>query len=234
MTKLNTQLFYASDDSYEANRTHSEDLDRELGVAVEAIEVGLLEIAKSKLPDGDHKKWGQAIHEGNQTWVGLSHQTLQTPYGELREICELLNPQDSTTVVDLGAGYGRLGLILGSFFPEVNFIGHEYVPERVREGQRILELYKCQKAQLLQKNLTSPDYQLPLAEYYFIYDYGTVPHLRRTLKQLEVISEKKNFKVIARGKGVRSLIQYEFPWLSQVYAAIHREQYSIYSMSQNL
>ncbi len=234
MSKLNTQLFYAKDSSYEANRTHSEALDRDLGVAVEAIENGLLEIAKSKLPEGDHKNWGQAIHGGNQTWVGLSHQTLQTPYGELREICELLNPKAGSTVVDLGAGYGRLGLILGSFYPEVYFIGHEYVPERVKEGQRILELYSCQNAQLFEKNLTSPDYELPIAEYYFIYDYGTVPHLRRTIKQLEFIAEKKNFKVIARGKGVRSLIQYEFPWLSQVYDAVHREFYSIYSMSQNL
>lgn len=234
MTKLDSHLFTSQDSSYETARAHAEALDLRLGFEVEKIEMGLLEVAKALQPDGSHKTWGHEIHDGNQTWVGLSHQTLQTPYNELKHICELLNPPAGSTIVDLGAGYGRLGLVLASCYPDVNFLGYEYVKERVIEGQRILDKFNCSKAKLFQQDLTADDFELPLAEYYFLYDYGTLTHIRKTMKQLELVGEKKNFKLIGRGKGTRSLIQYEHPWLSQVYPAIHEEQFSIYSMSSEL
>jgi precorrin-6B methylase 2 len=148
-------------------------------------------------------------------------------------MCHLLRPLPGETVVDLGAGYGRLGLVLAGHYPEVNFIGFEYVKERVTEGSRILEIYQCQRASLIQQDLTDEKFSLPLADYYLIYDYGTVAHIRQTLKKLEELSSRKKFKVIGRGKGTRSLIQYEHPWLADVFDPIHRENFSIYSMSGN-
>src|SRR6476659_4118037 len=118
MTKLNPELFNSPDSSYEGRRLHSEQLDSMLGFKVQHIEDTLLKEAQEKHPEGSHKTWGMSIHQGNQTWVGLSHQTLQTPYSELKQICELLNPRPGERVVDLGAGYGRLGLVLAGLFPE--------------------------------------------------------------------------------------------------------------------
>jgi hypothetical protein len=234
MVKLCRKLFKSEDNSHDAARMHSEALDQVLGFRVFEIEEKLLSRAIEKMPEGSHKTWGQALHAGNQTWVGLSHQTLQTPYNELREICEQLNPPPKSCMIDLGAGYGRLGLVLGGLYPDVTFIGYEYVPERVLEGQRILSLNGCENAELLEGDLASELFQLPVAEYYFLYDYGTLSHIRKTLLQLEKIAETKRFKVIARGNGVRSLIQYEFPWLANVYPVVHKEHYSIFSMSQEL
>lgn len=234
MTKLDPRLFNSDHSSYEEARSHAQLLDQQLGFEVEGIENALLELARSSSPQGSHKTWGQEIHDGNQTWVGLSHQTLQTPYLELKQICDLLKPQPGSTIVDLGAGYGRLGLVLAACYPEVNFLGYEYVKERVIEGKRILEKFDCHQAQLFVQDLTSDDFTLPAAEYYFLYDYGTLAHIRKTMQQLELMGEKKNFKLIGRGKGTRSLIQYEHPWLSQVYEPIHQEHFSIYSMSIDL
>jgi hypothetical protein len=232
--KLKPEIFYSPGPSYEDARKHSEEVDKSLGIEVEKIEGALLAYAQKRSPEGSHKTWGQKIHNGNQTWVGLSHQTLQTPYNELRQICELLAPIPESLVVDLGAGYGRLGLILSAYYPEVKFAGHEYVAERVAEGNRIFKKFNCKNAILLEQDLTSEKFDLPEAEYYFIYDYGTVPHIRNTLKQLEELALRRKFKVIARGKGTRSLVQYEHPWLSQVFPAIHEENFSIFSMSENL
>lgn len=229
MTYLNPALF-TTFDCYEMAREDSEKLDLLLGVQVKEIEQLLLQKAQSLAPQGDIKTWGASLHEGNQTWVGLSHQTLQTPYSELKKMCELIKPEALSTVVDLGAGYGRMGLILKAFYPEVQFLGYEYVIERVREGQRILDLYDCQKAVLKQQDLTEQEFELPLAEYYFVYDYGTVPHLRKTLKQFEKLADRHMFKLIARGKGIRSLIQHEHPWLTNLCPPIHEENFSIYSM----
>lgn len=234
MTKLQPNLFISPDPSYQGAREHSEKVDQLLGFHIPEIEGKLLELAQAQHPTGSHKTWGQSIHNGNQTWVGLSHQTLQTPYSELKQICELLTPAAGATVVDLGAGYGRMGLVLASLFPAVNFLGYEFVPERVVEGHRVLAENHCTNSRLLVQDLTTDDFELPLAEYYFLYDYGTVTHIRRTLLQLESLANHKKFKVIARGKGVRSLIAYEHPWLANIYPPIHHEQFSIYSMSEEV
>lgn len=173
MTKLYPELFTASDSSCEGAREHSEKLDQLLGFQIPKIEKQLLECAQSLNPGGSHKSWGQI---------------LQTPYSELKQMCELLNPAPGSRLIDLWAGYGRMGPVLAGLYPEVYFVG---------------------------------------------YDYGAVAHIRKTLSQLEMLAMKKNFKVIARGQGTRSLIQYERPWLSDIYPPIHQEQYSIFSMSQN-
>lgn len=234
MSHLLPDLFIPSDPSYEGTREHSEKLDLHLGFEIAKIEGKLLEAAQAIDPQGSHKTWGQTIHAGNQTWVGLSHQTLQTPYSELKEICDLLNPAAGTKMVDLGAGYGRMGLVLKAFYPDVSFVGFEYVSERVNEGRRILQHYQCTNSQLHVQDLTEDGFILPKAEYYFLYDYGTVSHIKKTLTQLAIMGNLKKFKLIARGKGTRSLIDYEYPWLSQVYLPTHKEHFSIYSMSQDL
>lgn len=233
MSCLTPDLFIL-EKSYEKARSNAESLDQSLGFNVEKIEMGLLKEAQKLDPMGSHKTWGMNLHAGNQTWVGLSHQTLQTPYSEIRHMCELLNPLPGSSVVDLGAGYGRMGLVLSLLYPEVHFLGYEYVPERVKEGRRILEKYHCHHAQLIAQDLLEENFVLPQAEYYFLYDFGTVSHIKKVLNLLSVISEKKNFKLIARGDGTRSLIQHEYPWLSEVYPPVHQELFSIYSMSETL
>lgn len=232
MTILNPHQFTSFDD-YQQAREESEKLDLEFGFEVARIEGELLGQAQELDPTGNHKTWGASLHQGNQTWVGLSHQTLQTPYSELKKMCQLIAPKAGETIVDLGAGYGRMGLVLKALYPEVNFLGYEYVASRVKEGQRILKNYQCEKSLLFVQDLTAPDFELPEAEYYFVYDYGTVQHIRQTLKQIELMADQRNFKVIARGKGTRSLIQYEHPWLADVYPAIHEENFSIFQFADN-
>jgi hypothetical protein len=232
MTYLNPTLFTSFNDD-DLARQESEKLDLELGFEVAKIEGQLLNQAQELDPNGNHKTWGASLHQGNQTWVGLSHQTLQTPYSELKEMCELLRPRRHETIVDLGAGYGRMGLVLKALYPDVNFIGYEYVSARVKEGQRILEKFECHRSQLLEQDLTAKEFNLPLAEYYFVYDYGTLQHIRDTLKQFEKLADHHKFKIIARGKGTRSLIQYEHPWLADVYPAIHEENFSIFQFADN-
>lgn len=109
--------------------------------------------------------------------------------------------------------------------PDVQFVGFEFVSERVLEGQRVLSERGCLHAKLLQRDLTHPDFILPEAQAYFIYDYGTVPHIRATLKQIEKIADSKKVTLVARGKGTRSLIDHEFPWLMLEHQA---ENFSIY------
>lgn len=231
MSSLTPSSFILTNDDFQA-RLEAEKLDLSLGFNIDQIEADLLKRAQSMDPQGSHKTWGQTIHQGNQTWVGLSHQTLQTPYSELHQMCELLDLKANSTVVDLGAGYGRLGLILATFYPSVRFLGLEYVKERVAEGSRIYQKLQCKNAELIVQDLGEEGFQLPKADFYLLYDYGTLTHMRRTLGQFESLADKNDFTLVARGKGVRHLIHYEHSWLTNLCTPIHRENFSIYSTSE--
>lgn len=207
------------------NSPNSKALDQRLGLEVVNIEKDLLEEARRHRPHGHMGNWGPDFHQGHQTWVGLDPQVLQTPYQELLKMCELLVLQPGEHVIDLGAGYGRLAWILKQKYPEVSFTGYEYVKERVDEGNRVL-----QEELLIQQDLSDPDFELPVADSYFIYDFGKVQHIRKILQQLEDMAETNSFKVVARGRGTRSMIQHEHPWLAQINPPHHEENWSLYSM----
>lgn len=204
-------------------------LDKELGFKIEAIEMELLHKAKVLRPSGNHHTWGEGIHDGNQSWVGLDPQTLQTPYAELKQICELVKPTAGNLVLDLGAGYGRLGIVLNDLCPESNFLGYELVGERVTEANRVYQEMDLKRARMLQLDLTNADFELPAADIYFIYDYGKPVHIQKTLEQLSQMADHQKFKVVARGSGTRSLIENYHPWLFDLNPVIHQEKFSIYS-----
>lgn len=209
--------------------TDSALIDKQLGFGITEIEIDLLKLAQSLAKTSDIYSLGKALHQGHQTWIGLDPQTLQTPYQELRQICDFLKPPVNSQVVDLGAGYGRLGLVLHQLYPGVKFSGFEYVKERVAEGNRVLELHGCSQAKLLVQDLLQENFSLPEAQYYFIYDYGFPAQIRQTLKQFQVLDEKEHFIMVARGEGIRSQIHLEHPWLCQVFTPYHQKNFSIYS-----
>ena len=64
-------------------------------------------------------------------WVGLNIQSLLTPYTEITEILQRLELKPGDQLIDLGAGYGRIGFVMGHNYPESIFIGYEAVSERV-------------------------------------------------------------------------------------------------------
>lgn len=208
----------------------SPEIDQYFGLMVIDTERDLYQKARALRPEGNLDNLGHVLHGGHQTWVGLEPETLQTPYPELVQMCDLLKPKAGQSMIDLGAGYGRLGLVMDRLYPGVKFTGYELVEERVVEGNRV---FKDQglDGELITQDLTEENFELPHADYYFLYDYGKTAHIRRTLKQLEVLSETKKFKVIARGKGSRSIIDYEHPWLSDIFPVHREENFAIYSMS---
>ena len=207
----------------------SEEIDSKLGFKINEIETKLLLEARELRPHGTMANLGEVFHKGHQTWIGLDPQVLNTPYSELVEMCEILNPKEGQLLVDLGASYGRLGIVLDRLFSGTHFLGYELVEERVAEGNRIFKTLKVGDSQLIQQDLTDPEFSIPNADCYFIYDFGKVDHIRHTLLQLEKKTSHHHFRVIARGKGVRSLIDHEHPWLSSLNEVIHKTNYSVYS-----
>ncbi|MFP5385968.1 MAG: hypothetical protein ACLGHN_07800 [Bacteriovoracia bacterium] len=210
-------------------RQHSQMVDRILGFRQKYIEEMLVAEARGFEPEGSHETWGPSMHKGIQTWVGLDLQTLQTPYSECLRILQLLKIKPYQHLIDLGAAYGRMGIVIGGLYIKNTFTGYEYVKGRVDEGNRVLKELGFHRCNLIQQDLADPEFELPEADVYFIYDYGQVEHINHTLFQIQKVSEKRPVKVVVRGKFTKRIIADRHLWLDLQYEGKLEELFSIYT-----
>ena len=210
-------------------RQHAKMVDRILGFRLKYIEEMMIADARGFEPEGSHETWGPTLHSGVQTWVGLDLQTLQTPYSECLRILQLLKIKPYQHIIDLGAAYGRMGVVIGGLYIKNSFTGYEYVKARVDEGNRVYKELGFSRSQLITQDLFDKSFELPQADIYFIYDYGQVEHIDHTLKQIEAIAHKRPVKVVVRGKFTKRIIADRHPWLDLQYEGKLEELFSIYS-----
>lgn len=207
-------LLQPGEASYGEEKVHSAAVDHWLGIRVE--------VSEGEIEDpGD----------GAQRWLHVPVETFLTPYSELRRMLEVVKPTPGSLVVDLGAGYGRLGFVVERH-TQARFLGLELVPERVSEGQRALARFGAARAQLEVADLAALDFVLPEADLYFVYDYGTRAAIAKTLGDLRAIARRRPLTVVGRGRAVRDAIEREEPWLSAVVAPEHHGNFSVYRSSE--
>jgi hypothetical protein len=198
---------------YLEEKKAAEKRDRELGFAIEETEARI------------------QFRGAGQTWSHLSPQVFQTPYAELERIIEDVDPARSLPIwVDLGAAYGRLGIVLGELRPNARFVGVELVAERVEEGRRVFRSLGLDPESLRAGDLG--EIPLPEGNLYFIYDFGTRPELERVVLGLREIALTRSIIVVGRGRGIRDVIERDHPWLSSVIRPEHFPHYSIYRSSE--
>lgn len=194
--------------SYEEEKKLSASIDEELGIRFLS--------EASDLSD-----------QNAETWNHLSPQIFQTPYPELCRMIEEVDPGGTVkTWVDLGAGYGRLGLLVGAFRPGAQFIGIEIDKKRVREAKRIYQENNLNPASMRQGDCERDP--LPSGEVYLIYDFGHRQAVELALEKLRVFAKSQPLRLIGRGRRVRDLIEKKHPWLGSVFCPVHHTHYSIY------
>lgn len=197
---------------YAAEKAHSELVDEWLGLRIVSAEARIL----------DRK-------DGAQRWMHVPPSTFLTPYTELRRIIEICRPEEQSLVVDLGAGYGRLGFVLERH-SKARFLGLELVEERVAEGQQALLRFGAARSELRAFDLSKMP--APEADLYFVYDYGTRQAIEHTLGELRADSLNRRIRVVGRGRAVRDAIERKHPWLSEVVAPEHHGNFSVYSSAE--
>lgn len=208
---LEPQLDYAS------AKIHSKGLDDRLGLNCDQIEDILFEANKDSL-----------FLQGQEFWYGLEIQSLQTPYSEILEMINFLKPKKGDTWLDLGAGYGRMGITLGFIEPEVHFLGYEYVQARVDEGNRVFKNWGLSNAALKQADISENEFHLDHAELYFLYDFGSKDDIYKVLEKLRIIAQSRPIQVVARGRGVRSWIFMDCPWLCEIQSPVQFKNWTFF------
>jgi hypothetical protein len=223
LPKLNSKLLELQAElqqtptSYAEAKIQSGRLDEMFGFECEKIEDELFETEKEHL-----------FSSPRQFWYGLEVQSMQTPYSELLEFVHFLKPKPQDLWLDLGAAYGRMGLVLACFAPEVRFIGYEFVQSRVDEGNRVFRALGVRQAQLVSADLAAADLELPDADLFFVYDFGSKDDVYKVLEKLRVKALAKPIQVIARGRGIRNWILMDFPWLYDVKPPQHFKTWSYF------
>lgn len=207
---------------YQEAKSQASHIDRLLGYTCEPIEQNIR--ATKTLGDSNSSDDG----ESRQFWIGLDIQSMQTPYSEIVELVEALDPQDNECWIDLGAAYGRIGVVLGFLKPQISFVGYEYVQVRVDEGRRIYSAWNLQNVDLKQADIASQEFILPEADLYFIYDFGSKKDIYSVLEKLRVIAQSRQIRVIARGRGVKNWIYMDFPWLHKMSEPIQLRNCTIF------
>jgi hypothetical protein len=200
-------------------REHAFEVDQWLGFKIEAVESQVCQresLSKVK---------------NHETWSHISSQVFSTPYLELRLILELLNPQPAEHFVDLGSGYCRLAFVLERYFKGVTFLGIECVALRVNEALRIFKSNNLTHADAICADLVDLNFEIPLGDYYFIYDFGTRDEIATLLEKLKTmrIRNQKKFKLVGRGQRTLGCIESQHrSWLFKEGPLWQQSEFAIY------
>jgi precorrin-6B methylase 2 len=169
-------------------RQTSSEIDLKLGFNIKKIEEMLRTKALTIDPETLIDEWGPILHNGAQTWVGLDFQILQCSYQDLRSIFQLLKPRPNDKVIDLGAGYGRIGIFLHWYYPLTSFLGIELVRERVQEAMRIYNNLDMNPNKVMIEGDLNELVTIPQGDIYFLYDFGSEEHIKKILKLLKHVN----------------------------------------------
>jgi hypothetical protein len=165
----------------------------------------------------------QATGAKERTWTGgapWSH------YEDLQQNFVALDLKDDTKFVDLGAGVGRVGLALMIFHPTANFIGYEYVPGRVKAANAWAKKMGIEdRFQVIEQDLSDPNFQLPIADIFYMYQPFNGTTAKIVMGKLEDLSDRQSFTIISKAMG----IYLERPQVETVYD--HRGNSTIYHVS---
>lgn len=197
--------------SYEEEKRHSDLVDQWLGFDFEKGE-NFVEL------------------EGQVSWRTKGPATFLTPYSECQKILDELQLPKGSTLVDFGAGYGRMGHVMESLEQDYVFLGYELISSRVIEANRVAEQWG-RAFRLIKQDMNSVDFEIPTAQAYFLYDFGSESQILDLLEELRLQRGQRSFQMVARGGRVRHLIQKQHPWLWAANEPKHWSNFSIYKNS---
>ncbi|OYZ22271.1 MAG: hypothetical protein B7Y39_07665 [Bdellovibrio sp. 28-41-41] len=164
-------------------------LYRTFDVLDKIFELGYLE---NEVPDIDQK---ERLYEG--AGVGV-----QSSYATTLLALRYLNLTKGSRFIDLGSGYGRIGLVVGLMRPDIQFTGYEFVKERVDIANKASEnLSMTQHVQFRTQDLASTDFKIPPADTFYIFDSFSDATYAVIMEQLQEMTLHRKITVVTKGNA---------------------------------
>lgn len=115
------------------------------------------------------------------------------------ENCEL---KPGHNVIDLGSGYGRVGLVCALLRPDVDFVGYEYVQHRVDISNQSCEKLGLEaNLSFKTQDLSLDTFIIPDASAYYLYDPFTEETYRHVLAQIIKVSQRQKVIIVTKGNA---------------------------------
>ena len=125
---------------------------------------------------------------------------VQTSYITILRTFELIPAKAKARWVDLGSGFGRVGLALGILRPETNFVGYEIVPHRVLTSNgAALRAGLGAHVRFETQDLADPQFKIPEADVYYMWDPFTKETYKYVLEQIRTYGRTREVTVVAKG-----------------------------------
>ncbi len=137
----------------------------------------------------------ERIYEG--AGVGV-----QTSYATILDILEHLQLPANSHVIDLGSGYGRLGLIGGLWRSDLQFTGYEFVAHRVDVSQKsAARTGLTARVRFHEQDLGDPSFQIPAADVYYMYDPFNEQTYGQVLDRLLNVAREQPITIVSKAIG---------------------------------
>ena len=150
----------------------------------------------------DYRRDHGMIAELNQTHrlyegAGIG---VQTSYATFFEILSKLQLPTHARLIDLGSGYGRMGLVAGLWRDDLEFTGYEYVAHRVEIARAAAaRAGLAQRVRFYAQDLGAADFSIPEADLYYMFDPFNGETYSRVIGRLIEIGRARVILVVAKG-----------------------------------
>lgn len=127
---------------------------------------------------------------------------VQSSYASILLALRYLNLAKGSHFTDLGSGYGRVGLVVGLMRPDIHFTGYEFVKDRVDIANTVATHLQLNKnVRFVSQDLANPDFKIPFAETFYIFDSFTDVTYALVMEQLQEMSQQKKIIVVTKGNS---------------------------------
>lgn len=170
------------------------------------------------------------IHGSEKTYARLAPYLLLASYVEVQGSLRAAGFTSKSSLVDIGSGIGRVGIVAGLRYPGCRFVGYEVVPDRVTEAKRICAKLELSGVEFHEQDVGSASFALPPADFYFMYDPLSRETLPKAIRDLGAVARARPITVIATdGDGYLFSELRRAAWLRETVSANRRWRTRVFS-----
>lgn len=127
---------------------------------------------------------------------------VQSGYSSILLALHYLKLNYGKSVIDLGSGYGRVGLVFSLLRPDLDMKSYEYVDHRVQLSKNAVKMLELKNnCHFFTQDLSLLEFKIPLSDVYYLYDPFSKETYEFILKQILEYSIDNQITIVTKGNA---------------------------------